>query len=189
MTTRAEGVADTRARILDAAFACFTERDFADVPLSDIAARAQTTVQTILRHYGTKDGVNDALVLREAGQVLAEREQIAVGDLDAAVGYLGTHYFTAGESILRLLAAEGRSELAAQAVATGRELHRAWVARTFAPWLDDLEAAARKRRLELLVAATDVFTWKILCRDGELDQEQYRLALGELLNAIKGAPR
>jgi AcrR family transcriptional regulator len=188
MAARADAVAATRGRILDAAFELFSERDLDDVPLTDIAQRAATTVQTVLRHFDTKVGVMDALIERESGTVMREREQIAVGDIDAVVDYLARHYGEEGDGVLRMLAAEGRSEIAAKAVANGRDLHRRWVARTFAPRLGGLDAAARRRRVELLVAATDVFTWKIMCRDGGLDDRHYRLALRELLTAIEGAP-
>jgi AcrR family transcriptional regulator len=187
MSARADAVAGTRTRILEAAYELLAERDFADVPLSEVADRAHTTVQTILRHYATRDGVVDALIRRETSRVRADREQVPVGDVDAAIAYLARHYREEGDATLGLLAAERRSDAAAHAVATGRHLHREWVARTFAPSLERLTSAARRRRLEQLVAVTDVFTWKLMCRDGGLDDRQYRLALRELLTAIEGA--
>jgi AcrR family transcriptional regulator len=187
MTARAEAVEATRGRILDAAYELFGERDFGDVPLTDVAALAGTTVQTLLRHFESKGGLMDALIERESGQVVEDRQRIAVGDVDAVVDYLAAHYAEQGDEVLQLLSAESRSELAAKAVANGRRLHRDWIARTFAPWLGGLGGSARHRRVELIVAATDVYTWKIWCRDGGLDDAQYRLALRELLSAIEGA--
>jgi AcrR family transcriptional regulator len=188
MRARADTVAATQARILDVAYELFAERDFADVPLSDVAEHAGTTVQTILRHFATKGGVADALIRRESARIMAEREQVPVGDVHAVAPYLARHYAEEGDAVLRMLAAEQRSEVAAQAVANGRRLHREWVARTFAPWLEGLGAAARRRRVEQLVAVTDVYTWKLMRRDGGLDDRQYRLAIRELLTAIEGAP-
>lgn len=188
MAARAESVAATRARILDAALEVFSTDDLTEVPLTDLAERAQTTVQTILRHFGTKAGVVDALIRRQSERVAAEREQVPVGDVEAVADYLARHYAVEGDTALRLLAAETRVEAAARAVAAGRAMHRGWVERTFAPWLRRLDGAPRRRRLEQLVAATDVFTWKLMCRDGGLDDRQYRLAVGELLTAIEGAP-
>jgi AcrR family transcriptional regulator len=186
MTARADAVETTRQRILDAAFRLFGERDFGDVPLTDIAESAGTTVQTVLRHFDSKTGVLDALIERESADVMADRDRIAIGDVDGVIDYLARHYGADGDGVLRLLAAESRSELAAKAVARGRALHRQWVARTFAPWLERLEPRPRRRRVELLVAATDVYTWKILCRDGGLDDTEYRLALRELIRSING---
>ncbi len=187
MSARADAVAATRTRILDAAYELFAERDFADVPLSDVAERAETTVQTVLRHFATKTGIVDALIRRESARVLAERERVPVGDVDAVTAYLARHYAEQGDATLAMLAAERRSDAAAQAVEYGRGLHRAWVARTFEPWLEPLRGTARRRRLEQLVVATDVYVWKLMRRDGGLDDRQYRLAVRELLAAIEGA--
>jgi AcrR family transcriptional regulator len=187
MAARAEAVAATRDRILDAARELYLQADFGDVALGSVAARAATTVQTILRHFGTKAGMIDALLEREAAQVRADRHALPAGDVEAIAAYLAEHYFADGDTVLRLLAAEHRSPVAAGAVAGGRRMHREWVAATFASWLEPLEPSARRRLYEQLVAATDVYTWKLMCRDGGLDPEQYRLAVGELLTAIRGA--
>jgi AcrR family transcriptional regulator len=186
MGARAEAVAATRDRILDAAHDLYLASDFGDVPLREIAGRAATTVQTVLRHFGSKDGVVDALTEREAGRVAADRRALPTGDVEAIAAYLAAHYFAEGDMVLGLLAAEHRSPIAVGAVANGRALHRDWVARAFAAWLGGLDAGARRRRTEQLVAATDVFTWKLMVRDGGLDETEYRLAVGELLNAIHG---
>jgi AcrR family transcriptional regulator len=188
MSARADAVAATRDRILDASLELFVERDFAAVSLTDLAERADTTVQTILRHFSRKDGVVDALVRRESERVGAEREAVPAGDVAAVAEYVARHYAEFGDVVMAMLAAETRSEVATQAVAHGRSMHRAWVARTFADRLERLDPAARRRRHELLVAATDIFTWKVLCRDGGLDADEYRTAVTELLEAIEGAP-
>jgi AcrR family transcriptional regulator len=188
MNARAAGVAATRERILDAMVALAAERGFRDVPLEEIADRADTTAQTVLRHFGTKDGVMSAAIRRETGRVVAEREQVPVGDAAAVAAYLAGHYEEAGDSVLYLLSEERRLPVAAEIVGQGRELHRSWVARTFAPWLEGLERGARRRRHALLVAATDVYTWKLLRRDARLGRDQYELAVRELLQSIEGGP-
>ena len=186
MGARAEAVAATRERILDAVVALYEERDFTDVSLDEVAGRAGTTVPTVLRHFGTKAGMTDAAVDRENGRVADERGELAVGDVHAAVRYLSRHYEERGDLVLRLLAAERRSDVAATAVGRGRDLHRAWVARIFAPWLEGLGRDPRRRRHALLVAATDVYVWKLLRRDAGLGPDEYVRAVGELLHAING---
>jgi AcrR family transcriptional regulator len=186
MTARAARVKETRERILDATVSLVTERDFQDVPLEEVATHAGTTVQTILRHFGTKDGVVNAAIRRESARVSAEREQVPVGDVDAVARYLARHYEEAGDMVLRLLSEEHRLATAAEIVGRGRELHGEWVARTFAPWLDGLGRSARGRLHAVLVAATDVYTWKLVRRDARLGRAQYELAVRELLHSIKG---
>lgn len=188
MTARADAVAATRDRILDAVVAIYVEREFHDVPLEQVAGRAGTTVQTILRHFGSKDAVVGAAVRRQAGRIAAEREELPAGDVGATVAYLSCHYEEMGDQVLRLLADERRLPAAAEIVAEGRRIHRDWVARSFAAWLDGLEPAARRRGHAVLVATTDVYTWKLLRRDSGLGRDQYELAVGELLHAITGGP-
>ena len=48
-------------------------------------------------------------------------------------------------------------------------MHREWVQTVFAPYLPAAEAA-REARVDLLVVATDVYTWKQLRRDRGLDR-------------------
>jgi AcrR family transcriptional regulator len=189
MGARAEAVAATRDRLLDAARDLYLATDFGDVALGAVAERAETTVQTLLRHFGSKAGMIEALTERESRRVLEDRQALPTGDVAAITAYLADHYFAEGDLVLRLLAAEHRSPVAAGAVANGRRLHRAWVAEAFAAWLDGLGEAAARRRFEQLVVATDVFTWKLMCRDGGLGSRHYRLAVGELLDAIRQGAR
>jgi AcrR family transcriptional regulator len=188
MTARAEAVAAMRERIVDAAVLLYTERDFADVELAAVAERAGTTVQTLLRHFGSKAGLLDGAIAHRSRRVVDERADVPVGDVGAIAAYLRRHYEDDGDGVLLLLAAERRSAVAADVAENGRRLHREWVARQFAGGLERLPTAARRRRLELLVAATDVYTWKILRRDGDLDADEYERAVRELLTSIQGAP-
>ena len=66
----------------------------------------------------------------------------------------------------------------------GRRGHQDWVERVFAGALTGLRGVARKRRVAQLVAATDVYTWKLLRRDKELSREQTITAIRELLEAL-----
>jgi hypothetical protein len=47
----------------------------------------------------------------------------------------------------------------------GRKCHRQWAEETFAPDLAKLPRGERTRRTTQLVAATDVYVWKLLRRD------------------------
>ena len=53
---------------------------------------------------------------------------------------------------------------------TGRRLHREQISELFAPQLAERPAAEREALLDLLVVATDVYTWKLLRRDRGLDR-------------------
>lgn len=55
----------TRLRALDAAFDLAAEVGLTSLTLEDVAARAGVSRQTLYRHFGSRDGLLEALVLRE----------------------------------------------------------------------------------------------------------------------------
>ena len=55
MGARAESTAATRRSIADAFLALFAEQHYGDITLDAVAARAGVSVQTVIRHFGSKD--------------------------------------------------------------------------------------------------------------------------------------
>lgn len=184
MTARAAAAAATGERILDAAAAVFFER--ADLPLDEVAARADVTVQTVIRRFGGREGLFAASLERESGRVRDQRDTAPVGDVPGIVRVLLDHYEDYGDRVLALLALEDRSPAAAAVVERGRSLHRDWCERALAPALAGLDGTTRERRLAQLVAVTDVYTWKLLRRDAGLSRGDVELALRELLAPLMG---
>ena len=187
MVARAEAAAATAERILDAAVELFWERPSDRISFDEVAERAGVSVQTVIRRFESKDGLFAAAAEREAERVRRQRDA-PIGDVAAAVSVLADHYETLGDRVLRLLAEEDRVPQIREMTDQGRELHREWCARVFAPALARRTGAARRRRLAELVAVCDVYTWKLLRRDAGLSRNQTELALVELLNPILEAP-
>jgi AcrR family transcriptional regulator len=181
MGARADAAQATAERILDATIAVFWERPTDDISLVEIARRAGTTKQTVLRRFRSKDLLFAAAAERAFAQTQAERGDVAVGDLDDAVRVLVAHYERLGDGVLRLLAEEGRNPVLREIVGRGRAAHVEWCERAFAPALDPLAGAVRARRLAQLVAVCDVYMWKLLRRDCGLSRRQTELGLRELL--------
>lgn len=183
MRARASSVAETRRRILLAVQDLATESLDFDPTLDAVAARAGVSVQTLLRHFGNREGLFDAAVQAAAADVEQEREA-PVGDVDAAVRVILDHYETRGDFVLRMLARELDDERIARITTMGREVHRDWVRTVFAPDLADLGRARRESRTDLLVIATDVYTWKLLRRDRALSRAETENRLGQLVRAV-----
>ncbi len=184
MTARAEAAAATGERILDAAVDMFWEAPTAGISLDDVARRAGVSVQTVIRRFGGKDGLFTAAAEREAARVESQRDEAPVGDTEVAVQILVDHYETTGDRVLKLLAEEDRVPPLREVTERGRELHRRWCERVFAPGLAGVTGADRRRRLAQLVAVCDVYTWKLLRRDSGLGRRQTEVALVELLDPI-----
>jgi AcrR family transcriptional regulator len=180
MVARAASAAATAERILDATVEAFWKLD-EQVSLDDVAQRAGVSVQTVIRRFGGRDGLFAAAVEREMERVRSERDQAPAGDAESAVRNLLDHYEAMGDRVLRLLAEEERVPGLREIADRGRAYHRDWCARVFAPALEGLAVAERRRRLAQLVAICDVYTWKLLRRDAGLSRRQTERALLELL--------
>ena len=170
MTARAEGVAQTRERILRAAIGLTGRRPLAAVSLADIAADASVSVQTVLRQFGSRDGVIDAgteLALSE----ITEELHAPQADLPAAIAVIVDHHEARGDMAILLLGQEAGDPHAARITNLGRATHRSWVESVFTPLLGDLTRSEREEMIDMLVVVTDVYTWKLLRRDRKLSRK------------------
>lgn len=178
MRARAEAAERTAAAILDATVELWRDHALDAITLQMIAERAGVTVQTVLRRFGTKDGVVDACIRSDAAKILAHRAQAPVGDIDDALAVLFEHYEQVGDAVLRTLDLQERYPAAKAITDAGRAEHRAWCERVFGPYLPDRDAPAYATRVDAFVAATDLYLWKLLRRD--LDRTS-----GEALQAVR----
>lgn len=183
MRARAEQAEQTRLRIIRAAVELAGERPLAACTLNAIAERADVSVQTVLRIFGSRDEVFREAIERTSSDVRGERPADA-RDVRASLEALVDHYEARGDMVLLLLGQETWEPLAAAAVARGKAEHRAWAATVFAPTLDPLAHAEREQRLDLLVAATDVFTWKLWRRDLARTRDETLERMVELADAV-----
>ena len=179
MGARAQAVDATRRRIVDALIALVGERPFAEVTLDTVAERAGVSVQTVLRQFGSRDGLFAEAM--DAAMVDAEDERrTPPGDVAAAVRIVVDHYERRGQTALLMLAQEGYDDVARKATDRGKAMHRDWVRESFAPVTDD------EALLDLLVVATDVYTWKLLRRDLGLSEQETVTAMRRLIAGAIG---
>lgn len=184
MGARAEAAAETERRIFGAFRELVAERPFAQVTLDEVASRAGVTVQTVIRRYGSKDGLIRAVADAVGAEVREQRFEAPIGDVAGAVANLVEHYESTGDETYRLICQEEQVPVLSEVLDTGRSLHRDWVVRVFAPWLEPLRAAERNRRTAQLVAICDLFTWKLLRRDLALGRRQTEHALRDMLERV-----
>jgi AcrR family transcriptional regulator len=180
MRARADAAAETRQRILDAALRLGEERLSLDIVLADVAERADVSVQTVLRHFGSKDGLFTAVEAHAIADVVEERAA-PVGDVGAAVRSIVAHYENRGDWALRMLAQEHVDERYRRQAENGRALHRRWVCEVFAP---QLAVGDDPALVDLLVLATDVYAWKLLRRDTGLDRPTTEERLLRLVRSL-----
>jgi hypothetical protein len=80
-----------------------------------------------------------------------------------------------------MLAQESSDELVHRLTENGRHMHREWVRSTFASVVD-----GREDLLDLLVVATDVYTWKLLRRDRGHSRATTEERMKALVRAVTG---
>ncbi len=188
MVARADSAAATRERILAAAWRAFAERPYEAVRLSDVAAEASTTIQTVHAQFGTKDGLFVAAWVWRMAPQGARRDTAPTDDVRAAIRVLYDSYEQDGDAALRLLAQEERIPAVREMTDAGRAWHRAWAERTFLPLLDGLTGEERTRRLIALVVATDLLVWKLLRREMGLARKAAEQIVSEMVARSRGAP-
>ena len=177
MGTRADAVEQTRRRIVDAVVALAGERPFREITLDAIAERAEVSVKTVLRQFGSRDGLFSVAMEVAMADAVAER-RTARGDVAAAVRSVVDHYEHQGRTSLLMLAQEDHDAVALKATEAGKAMHRGWVRDAFAPATDD-EAV-----LDLLVVATDVYTWKLLRIDRGHSRALTERRMRDLVDAV-----
>lgn len=191
---RAKTQERTRETLLQAAAEEVEKDRWTQTSLESVAERAGVTKQTALRHFGSKQGLLDAVISHTSSIVVKERAEAPIGDILGAVTNLLRHYERYGDTVVRMLpyrdavirvlGHEHRSSFVRRAVERGQEVHEDWVMHTFEPQLAKLDPATRERRLAQLVAVCDVNIWKILRRDLGLDFPEVEAALVELIERL-----
>lgn len=181
---RARRAAQTTERIAEVTENLLASEHEESVTLQAIAEGAQVSVQTVLRHMGSRDGCIDAVMVRVGARIEAERGHAEPGDVDGALAGLLAHYESTGPLVLNLLAQEGGSSaLAEQVVTSGRAYHRDWVEHCFGPFLPS-DPNRRERDVDAVVAATDLYVWKLLRLDLERSPKAVAATIARLVRAV-----
>jgi len=181
MATRGRQAEATRQRILDAARDLFDAKS-SGFTLENVAAAADTSVQTVLRAFGGKE----ELVVAAVGSLRSDtsRPVEPVASPERAVWRIFEDYEEIGDRVVRILAEEHHVTGFAEVALLGRAYHRAWVEQSFEARLRPVPAEHRERVLVALIVAMDVYVWKVLRRDLRLDRPA---AEAVMVRLVRGA--
>lgn len=156
-----------------------------EITLDDVSSRAGVTVKTVLRHFGSRDGLLEAMETFARVQIAEERHS-PPGDVDEAVRALFDHYELRGDAVIRMLGQELWDNRFRSDMDEGRRMHRQLIEAAFAPQLQSRDAD-REALLDLLVVATDVYTWKLLRRDRGLGRAVAEDRVRRMVDALLAA--
>jgi AcrR family transcriptional regulator len=188
MVARAEGMAATRDRIVQAALTLALEQAYEDITLVAIAEAAGVSHQTVLNHFASKENVAAAAAELLARQTQAARDKAAPGDQAGAIAILVGEYERFGDANARWAIASDRLGTLASLLDRARAGHQAWLEDIFAVVLP-AAPTARRVAIHALHASTDVYTWKLLRRDLRLSRAETERIMLNLVNGILGATR
>jgi AcrR family transcriptional regulator len=183
-TRRADATERTRGAILDAAQELFRADPQLDPSLDALAARAGVSTRTVIRQFGSKEGLLEAAIAAgvEAAQATRRAEP---GDAAGGVAAVVAHYEAMGDEVVRWLALAERLPFVRRVTESGVESHYAWVEEVFAPDLEGLPQGERRARRAALATATDVYVWHLLRRREGLGREATRAAMLAMVEAAR----
>ena len=156
-TARADAQDARRHAALDAVWRLWTHQGFAAVTLQAVADEAGLSLKSVVRYFGTKEGLLRACMEVSVAREEGERDA-PVGDVAAVAAVLGARYEQAADWIVRNAEIEFRYPIMAEWLGRARRSHREWLGRAFAPWLP-AEGPERERRLHALSMATELRGW------------------------------
>ncbi len=179
---RARSQEQTRDALLEAAVDELCDGRFPRTSLEAISARAGVTKQTLLRHFGSKEGLLTQALTHAGSRVLDQRWGTPVGDVPGTVENLIDHYEAWGERSLRIGGWEEEGPPVLAGISRmARQVHYDWIDHAFNGWLEPLDPAARARRRAALIAICDVHTWRLLSHDLKLARSEVRAILVEMI--------
>ena len=162
MSRRSQKAEQTTQNIISATEWLLTEKSLEEITLNNIAQEADVTVQTVLRHMKSRDGCLHALADRVSSRIEKQRGSTESGNIPVNIELLIEHYEKEGKLVLNILAQEHKGDsFASNFTNEGRAYHRKWVIRCFDPHITGKSSEV----IDGIVAATDVYTWKLLRLD------------------------
>jgi AcrR family transcriptional regulator len=173
---RAEAEEQTGAALIAAADEAFLSGPWERASLESIAQRAGVTKQTLLRHFGSKDGLLEQTLRLAMVEVEKQRLSAPTDDIPGAVDNLLDHYEARGGRAMRSTNLDVGGPLA-ELAQISREFHYEWIDHAFGRWLASAPAAQRARLRGALIAICDVQSWWILARDLGRSRAEVRATL------------
>lgn len=184
MSIRAEQMAANERNIVIALVELWMELPFHEITLDRVAERAGVTVRTILRKYGSKEGLIEACLESEEVQVDSGRHDPEPGEVRAILDVLCEEYEAMYPAVMRTIAAVEQFPVAEKILERGRNYHRQWCALAFSPFLASPGTEAFEAKLTAFITATEIYLWKLLRKDMGKSVEEAKEVLRLLVEGI-----
>jgi AcrR family transcriptional regulator len=182
---RAELAAQTANQILDAAQDLAAELWLDELTLEHIAKRAGVTVKTVMRRFGSRDGIIQAMIDRFDEQLMQQHLPLPKpGDIRGAIGIMVEYLEQWADFALRLIAQQMRYDFMDKLVKRGLQDHRRWIAAALEPQLARFSPGEREQAVLELVHNSAGPTWKFFRRDLGFSRTRTEEAMVALVETI-----
>jgi AcrR family transcriptional regulator len=171
MNVRAKKVSDNEKRIMQSIFGLWEKLSIHEITLEMVAKDSGVTVRTILRKYGSKEGLIETCIEKDISNIKKVRDTASEGDYLEALKILLKDYERIGDAAIRTLAIEQELPIAKKILDNGRAYHKEWCKHVFGPFLPDPSASDYESKLLSFITATEFYLWKLLRRDLNKGQE------------------
>ena|SRR5579864_2269209 len=162
MERRSAKVEATKTRVRTAATALYAAHP-EHFALKTVAEQAGTSVQTVLRIYGSKAALVASLLETSRGP--SRRPGSLPEHIETAIRARYSEYEKNADVLNQTPSDSRRDPSQAKQLETTRQAHRVWVEKIFAGALGTQASLAEQARLFGLIVATDVTVWRLLRRD------------------------
>jgi AcrR family transcriptional regulator len=159
---RAEATQDLSQRIVAAFLSALKMHWLDEITLNAVAAEARTTRQTVLRLFGSKDGLLAAAVEIWPAEIASSYSQPQCTTPEELAAAMVDMQEELGPMFLRVLALAPRHPELKRFVDLGRERHRQWFRESLKGHLDQVEPVAAEQALNECLIATDTYAWSLL---------------------------
>ena len=174
MVQRAEQVARNDRKIIDAMSDLWLEVPLSELTLDKVSQRSGVTVRTILRKFGSKEGLFQACIESDGDRFTRKRMQVKPGDLTGILDALLEEYEHMGNALIRTLTVEYEYPVTQTLLQNARRFHRDWCAQVFEPFLPEPDNDNFETVLSAFIAGTEFYLWKLLRKDLGKSLEQCR---------------
>ena len=164
-TNRQLKAEETKLSIIKAWGRLWAKYSINEITLEMIAEEADVTTRTILRKFGSKEGLMIDSLSYDPAEISNQRDLAKPGDIDDILNTLLSSYEQMGDAAIRTINLESELEIARKIGKKGRIQHRNWCIKVFAPYLPDPKSPDYEINLTSFIAVTEIYLWKLMRRD------------------------
>lgn len=174
----------TKLSIVNAFGKLWTQYPINDITLDMIAEKANVTKRTILRKFGSKEGLMTESLSYDPVGISAKRNQAKPGDIEDILKTLLSNYENIGDAAIRTIRLEPELEVARQIGVKGRKLHRDWCRLVFEPFLPDSQSPDFEIQLTSFISVTEIYLWKLMRKDLKLSKKKTFSVFKNMLEGV-----